>query len=179
MASRGLPHTGWTTHQLRPTLDEPRRGWSAALLLAAQPPLVGDHFAGEAAGQSVQCAARVAAQHRKWREARVIAEQEGELVWIAAFAAVEAAEKMLTDAKNANRLRRPTSRLPNTWRTRSATWPRLPTALRSWLSLMTAAQTLKRRPGCSATRLRGTRRWLTGAAYERHFITRDNVLRHV
>jgi DNA-binding PadR family transcriptional regulator len=95
----GLRHTGWTTQQLRPTLDELvaagllRYSWRHSRhWWAITPP-------GKRRASPFSVLPE-SPQHRKWREARILAEQERERIWTAALDAVEAAEDALTNAKN-------------------------------------------------------------------------------
>ncbi|HEX4483532.1 MAG TPA: hypothetical protein VH081_07060 [Solirubrobacteraceae bacterium] len=98
-AHLGLRHTGWTTQQIRPMLEK----------------LVADELLRYCWRHSRQWWAITSPgkrrastfdvlpespQHRKWREARLLAEQERERVWTAALDAVETAEDALTNAKN-------------------------------------------------------------------------------
>lgn len=95
-AHLGLPHNGWTTQRLRPTLD----ALVAAGLLSYSWRRSKDWWAITPTGRRQASPFRElpeSPQHRRWREAHVLAEQEGERVWTGVLAVVEEAEQFVSN----------------------------------------------------------------------------------
>jgi DNA-binding PadR family transcriptional regulator len=95
-AHLALPHNGWTTRQIQPQLERVEaaglivREWRHSRTLWSVTPT----------GRRQASPFRElpeSPQHRRWREARVLAEQEAERVWTGVLAVVEEAEQFVNN----------------------------------------------------------------------------------